>query len=575
MDLPQLPNEKSALIIGVKGHHDLVDTEIPLIERKLEKWFSSLRDQYPSLQLHVVCSLEEGTDRLIVKLAQKLGIKVTVCLSVRKEIFEKKFDSPESLSEFRSLLSDVEYFYLPLLEDGSLKREERSIDYEQKNREWGIWLSEHAHILLVLWDGSSSIKNGDVGQIVQYRLKKEISSLNAIKERSRIHFNDSESDIVYHLRVSCESNNTSNRDDLHSGWITSNQAEDPMDQLPSEYDQILSLQERFSIDGLKVVQGPKLLASHLYCSKHKSLINSEIGSIHDLFLTADILAQDYKSRFFMGLKLIYGFAISAGISFIVYADLEAQITMIYPYLAFLTLSFSLAWLVARKGWHQRYIQYRALAEGLRIQFYLALAGIRIFRPEKFLHNTYLRSQDMTLGWIRNILRTAGLKINFSGHETSDAAINFVIEQWVGDAKNGQAAYFKRKSLEVSKHLRLTRLVGKIAFLLGGLSALALVLIQLDINPLYRNLLIASMGLLPLIAFFFDAYAQKKADNELVSQYQNMNSIFSKASIKLKNAASKKERQHILYSLGIAALEENTEWLLHLRDRPLKPDRSIF
>jgi len=55
----------------------------------------------------------------------------------------------------------------------------------------------------------------------------------------------------------------------------------------------------------------------------------------------------------------------------------------------------------------------------------------------------------------------------------------------------------------------------------------------------------------------------------------MNSIFSKASIKLKNAASKKERQHILYSLGIAALEENTEWLLHLRDRPLKPDRSIF
>ncbi|MEL0005251.1 MAG: hypothetical protein VW643_05585, partial [Opitutales bacterium] len=88
-------------------------------------------------------------------------------------------------------------------------------------------------------------------------------------------------------------------------------------------------------------------------------------------------------------------------------------------------------------------------------------------------------------------------------------------------------------------------------------------------------LIASMGLFPLIAFFFDAYAQKKADNELVSQYQNMNAIFSKASLKLKNAISKKERQHILYSLGIAALEENTEWLLHLRDRPLKSDRSIF
>lgn len=575
MGLPQIPNDKSALIIGVIGHHDLVEAEIPFIERKLEKWFSSLRDAYPSLQLHIFCSLEEGTDRLIVKVARKLGIKVTVCLSVSQEIFEKKFKSTESLTEFRSLLTDVEYFSLPLLDDRSSKREGGSIDYEKQDREWGIWLAEHAHVLLALWDGSSSIGKGNAAQIVEYRLKKETSSLSVIKERSRIHFDDSESEIVYHLYVSCKSNDTTKTEALHSGWLTSNHTKDPTDQLPSEYDQILSLQERFSIDGLRVAQSPNLSASHLYPSEYKGLINREIGSIHDLFLTADNLAQDYKSRFFMGLKLIYGFAISAGISFILYADLEAQVTMIYPYIAFLILSFSLAWFAARKGWHQRYIQYRALAEGLRIQFYLAVAGVKIYSPDKLLHNIYLRSQDMTLGWIRNILRTSGLKTNFCDHETSDAAINFVIEQWVGDSQNGQAAYFKRKSLEVSKHLRLTRLVGKIAFLLGGLSALALVLIQLEINPLYRNFLIASMGLFPLIAFFFDAYAQKKADNELVSQYQNMNAIFSKASLKLKNAISKKERQHILYSLGIAALEENTEWLLHLRDRPLKSDRSIF
>jgi hypothetical protein len=243
--------------------------------------------------------------------------------------------------------------------------------------------------------------------------------------------------------------------------------------------------------------------------------------------------------------------------------------MIYPYLAFLLASVLLAWFVGRGDWHRRYLEYRALAEGLRVQFYWAVAGVRQPSTTKFTHDTYLRSQDIELGWIRNVMRVTGTRAELAGEPVPPKALEYVLAEWVGDERRGQAAYFRRKSAERAETHQITQWLGRGAFVAGGVSALVLAVMQDELDGSLRNVLIALMGLLPLLAVIRETYAQKKADQELVRQYHFMHGIFLSASRLLQQTEDINERHHILRSLGSAALEENAEWLLRLRDRPLE------
>ena len=48
------------------------------------------------------------------------------------------------------------------------------------------------------------------------------------------------------------------------------------------------------------------------------------------------------------------------------------------------------------------------------------------------------------------------------------------------------------------------------------------------KPVWRNVLLVLMGMLPLIAGIWDAYSHKKAEKELIKQYGFMGRVFTKA-----------------------------------------------
>jgi hypothetical protein len=81
-----------------------------------------------------------------------------------------------------------------------------------------------------------------------------------------------------------------------------------------------------------------------------------------------------------------------------------------------------------------------------------------------------------------------------------------------------------------------------------------------------------MGILPLIAAAQGAYAQKRAEKELIKQYLFMARIFRNARRRLVEAASEGARRQILKALGDAALEEHAQWILIHRERPLERAR---
>ena len=99
-------------------------------------------------------------------------------------------------------------------------------------------------------------------------------------------------------------------------------------------------------------------------------------------------------------------------------------------------------------------------------------------------------------------------------------------------------------------------------------AVVLALFESQLGDGFLNPLIMLMGVLPLIAAVREAYANKKAEKELIKQYRFMHRIFDNARRKLAAARSDEEKRAILRALGDAALDEHAEWILMHRERPI-------
>lgn len=64
------------------------------------------------------------------------------------------------------------------------------------------------------------------------------------------------------------------------------------------------------------------------------------------------------------------------------------------------------------------------------------------------------------------------------------------------------------------------------------------------------------------------YAHRTADHELLNQYTYMYRIFSNAHRLRDQAATTEIKREILRALGESALDEEGQWILRQRERPL-------
>jgi hypothetical protein len=649
------------LVIGATGHRDLRDEDIPALERAVAEVIERLKRDYlrgdRETPIIVLSSLAEGADRLIARVAMHHGAKLIAPLPMPPEEYRGDFErglKPDAISGFNHLLvKAVAVPIMPFVGGNTPENVHEEARRALQYREVGLFIVRHCHVLIALWDGEPSNAIGGTGEVVSFKrdgipldaAASVRASLDAPEMGPVIHIRTPRAKpggaatevrierwgtdfVSWYHKSRPQSHAVAEPEATAAGVHPSGDAAaaDRREQRQFESWEAFStkagLSRRFNREALKLegsADGKERLKKSLTDlffdpAKRLSGEHAEACAMEliphwcGLYQIADTLALDRQKQFILDWRMLFGLGFLAIVSFEVGTHLlfdnEYSFWFIFLYAAFFCCVFGWFWYARRRQHQERFLDYRALAEALRVAVFWKLVGIGWATGEKIpstpwstvdldsrdaVADAYPIRQPSELDWVKTCLRT--LELIDSGKSPADIDHQCETD---GDAwartfwVNGQLAFFSQKGperdrrAEVFEKWSLTLVIISIvsAFLLFLFDALLLDSARAlndkafywdHENWLHRSAILL-IGLLPGLAAVFTGYAERRALKAQARQYDRMRVVFQRAHDLLESSQPRSFRlTRVLYAeLGREAMEENAEWVAIYRQRPLRP-----
>jgi len=163
----------------------------------------------------------------------------------------------------------------------------------------------------------------------------------------------------------------------------------------------------FNQDVEKYANHPKLQRSIQKGKKY--LLSDKLRQhLHDLspafqtmlgvYSTANTLARHFQSGFRHSTMAVLGIAAAMLILYGWYDNIEADLAILISYLILFLGAAGILWIAKWQRYHSKSLDYRALAEGMRVQIFWHLGGL----PDSVADH-YLRKPRGELTWIRSAI----------------------------------------------------------------------------------------------------------------------------------------------------------------------------
>ncbi len=561
------------LVIAVTGHRNLCAEELPGLRRSVRDFLVDMRDRFPDRRLQLLTPLAEGADQLAADVALELELEVIAVLPMSASAYRDDFPSPDRLEAFDLKLARMhEVIELPPVQGHAADAHaEPGAERDAQYAQLGVFLAAHCHLLLAIWDGKPSDHVGGTADVVQFHHDSHMPGYTDSVFATQQMLIDDESDLVYHVVCSRDQDDgrpASGFEPLQTWWFSKDADAPRSRSMPPQHEAIFARSAEFSRDRMRHSALIEDAAHPLYTQAHAPDLPAHVADINDLFCTADVLAVHYQRKVLRTLRATHVLAFFMGLSFILYADVQTERAFMVVFLGLFMISAVFQAIAKRRQWHRKYLDYRALAEGLRVQFYWAVAGVCDENDSQFVHDNFLRTQEPEVGWIRNEMRVAGLRTD-AARTSDERGLKFVLGEWIGDETGGQLAYFNRRTADRVRWNRLTEALGVISLLTSVALILLVVVIGDRLSDAWIGPLLAMMGALLLVYGIRQGYAYALAEKELIKQYRFMQRLFDNARVRLDAARTPLEQRQILRALGRAALDEHSEWLVMHRSRSVE------
>ena len=487
-------NGKIPVIVGVTGHRNIVEEDKPKIKECVIDSLKEIQELCKSddgndTPVIMLNAFAQGADMLCAEAAFELGIGVCALLPCEEEKYKQSFNlytkpfndaGITSGKEYEEALSKDEadkkklddylskvrqqkgrVIYPPDIEKNKqwLKRNINIDDDSYGYRQLGIYMAEHSHILIALWDGKPPATKFGCGtvEVIKFALEHKFLDKDHLFKPGTI--NDSA--VVW---IKSRRQGDGAEADIRKKWIISNLEnceeqkpdEEPKpdhidsDEPPKFLEEIIAKTVNYNRNRVEVsAESSELWANYGSLDEYRKTL-----SYH--YTKANLLSYRKNQKLyniFLLLIAIIGTAVAC--TFLIYDDASLPF-MIFPCSLSVGAILCLCHIGRKKAYHKSYIDYRALAEALRIQFYTSMC----MKEEELINvcDLYSWTQRVDSVWIEKAVRAIAVtseivKIKIDPSE--------VIEAWIGKGKTGQLAYHVRKKDTNRKQAKKYEMAAKV------------------------------------------------------------------------------------------------------------------
>ena len=315
-----------------------------------------------------------------------------------------------------------------------------------------------------------------------------------------------------------------------------------------------------------------------------------------LYQVSDTLAQDRQKRFIWDWQVLLGLGFASIVAFEMLTHLFFEESWLLAVYAGIFVGVVCLFSYARRQHHQeRFLDYRALAEALRVAVFWKLVGIGLpsegetsvtstvdLSSGDSVADAYPIRQPRELDWVKTCLRTLELldvgkpAIDLKGLTENEGHL-WARTFWV----HGQLAFFGRRGPEHEHHADSLLTWSLVMLLASALFAALLFLADYGVfGPAFHwthedwlhRIAIFVIGLLPGLAAVRAGYAERLALEAHARQYDRMRTLFQRAHDIFQSGqlTSFRQAQALYGELGGEAMKETAEWVAIYRQRPIRP-----
>jgi hypothetical protein len=579
----------SPFVVGVSGHRDLRAEDLPHLRAAVATILRQLAEHLPDSELRITAGMATGADLLVAQTALELGFGVDALLPMPLEHYAADFD-PDSFAVLKRLLGHaaVRCRELPLsTADGEpgAAIPDRDVHYAKLTQH----LVRGCSLLIALWDGESSLLPGGTADTVLRYLGVRT---DRNKDDERLEFSEASANADLPARLvywvpTARAREGSGLDpgsaaaEVGSACFLAGLGDNALQRLPAMPHRLEVHLRSLNVYNREYQRfkhrwpappAPDSLLSSLPPTFHVDPHDAQmLEHIDAQYGKADALALHFQKRsdhLFAFFNLV---AFAMGLAYLTYEKFMSTRLLLFVYLLILTASAGVYYLLHERRWFAKHLMCRALAETLRVKFYLRLArGDQLVDAEEVLSLSGI-NRFHGFGWIGHVL--IGVEApSMEGGPVAGVQHDGIDLAWI----ENQCRYFVRKVAKLHRSGVRTKWLKRIMF--GVIIAVVLILLLLGETASERfvfgmpleNALTFLVGLLAVTLASWELHQNKMATRELLWQYRNQLKHFSRARAQLARTLAAGRRLEILADLGKDSLMESYLWTIHRFHREHEP-----
>lgn len=516
------------IIVGVTGHRDLRPEDCSKLERAVEQELLSLHQKCPHSEIVMLNSLAEGVDQLCAEVALRLSVPLIAVLPMPREEYEKDF-SGAALDRFRALCSTAKRCFVAPETESAPQPPDRDYAYRQA----GIYVATHAHVLLALWDGKeTAASNCGTAEAVHFALESAYEPKDSIPLGGGCP--------VWQIRTP-RSGDKGATDAGTLRFLGDSAA----------FDEVLARTEEFN----RLAEKETPPQSDLLPADREA--DECLDGLESLYAKADALSIRFAGQY---RRLLAAFAVVSTvitIAFLLYDEAELH-WMVLVCGGMLLLAWILQQYGNRIASHRRYLEYRMLAEGLRVQAMLRYAG-----SAQAVSEILPWSARTEAAWVAAALRACNI------------GCAPAVSQSIRDAWVDQQRKYHLRSIERSEraHRGSERIVG-VALRLSILLYFAVLVFEIVWGGLlpfshrivgaeaYRTLSKLLLGSISAATLFISNYYGRLSLSRVSADHARMERFYAAVLERMDRFGESRE---LLLLIAREELIENGNWCSYQRD----------